>query len=86
MVWKKGCGLGDEDDSKEGDDASNLLISSKWLAEENGTGPASHDGSKECDDARISKRQVLERIFALLGYDPETETEGSCSQYKPYTA
>ena len=60
MVWKEGCGLGDEDDSKEGDNASNLLVSSKWLAKENRTSPASHDWSKKCDDARISKRQVLE--------------------------
>ena len=60
MVWKEGCRLGYENDSKEGDDASNLLVSSKWLAEEDGTRPASHDWSKECDDARVSKRQVLE--------------------------
>ena len=86
MVWKEGCWLGYENDSKEGDYASNLLVSSKWLVEENGTGPASHNWSKKCDDARISKRQVLKRIFNLLGDDPETEMEGSCSQYRPYTA
>lgn len=56
MVRKEGCRLGDEDDSKKGDDASNLLVPSKWLVEENRTGPASHDWSKKCDDARISKR------------------------------
>ena len=33
VMWKQRCGSGDENNAKEGDDAGDLLVASKWLME-----------------------------------------------------
>lgn len=52
-MWKQRRGLGNKDDSEKGNYASDLLVASKWLMEEERTGPASHDWSEEGDHRSV---------------------------------